>query len=95
MPVAKDRITLSELKLLLESIIATHANIRMKCMLAGGKWTGEFLSIIMVTGKGVILNDDAADKITSISLLSQVLQFVVDKPFDGYSSNLTYEVDSD
>jgi hypothetical protein len=91
-PIANEIISLLELKLLVKSIVNKHANIRIKCLLDGGTWTTDFLSVLMVTEKGLVLNDDSNNKIESIEFLNQVIQFVIDKPFDSYDSNLAYVV---
>jgi hypothetical protein len=91
-PVANDVISLLELKLLVKSIVTKHAKIRIKCLLEGGTWTSQFLSVMMVTEKGMVLNDDFNNKISSIKFLDQVIQFVIDKPFDSYNSDLAYVV---
>ena len=91
-PRASDMISRLELKLLMKSIISRKAKIRIKYLLEGGKWSDRFLSVMMVTEKGIVLNDDSNDKIKSISFLEQIKQLVIDQPFDGYNSNLTYEV---
>ena len=81
-----------ELKLLVESIINQHANIRIKYQLDGDAWTTDFFSVMMVTKKGLVLNNDANDKIKSIESIEQILQFMIDQPFDNYVSNLPYTV---
>jgi hypothetical protein len=92
LPVANELISLLELKLLMKSIINKHANIRIKCLLDGGAWTNQFFSVSMVTENGLILSDDSNRKIRSIRFLNQVIQFVIDKPFDNYNPNLAYNV---
>jgi hypothetical protein len=46
----------------------------------------------MVTEKGLVLNNDSNNKIQSIEYLDDVVQFVIDKPFDSYNPNLAYTV---
>lgn len=90
-PTASEVISLLELKLLVKSIITKHANIRIKCMLEGDKW-GDFLSVKMVTEKGLILGDDSRNRIRSIKFIDHVVKFVIDQPFDSYNPNLAYVV---
>jgi hypothetical protein len=89
---SNENISPLELRLLAKSIINNKANIRIKCLLDGGSWTDQFLSIMMVTERGLVLNDDVTNKIKSINFIDQVVQFVLDKPFDNYSPNLAYIV---
>ena len=61
-------------------------------LIEGGAWSNCFLSVMMVTEKGVIFSDDGKNKITSLTFLDQITQLVIDQPFDGYISNLAYVV---
>ena len=92
LPTSMDVISILELKLLAKSIIDHHAKIRMKYLIEGGVWTTHFLSVVMVTEKGLVLCDDANNKIESIPFLNDVTQFIIDEPFDSYNANLTYVV---
>ncbi len=92
LPISNEIISVQELKFLVASIIHKKANIRIKCLTDGGIWTTQFYSVMMVTESGVILNDEVTDKIKSIRFIDQVIQFVLDRPFDNYNSNLTYLV---
>ena len=91
-PTSKEIISLLELKLLAASIIHQKASIRIKCLMEGGAWTSQFLSILMVTDRGLVLNDETTDKIKSISFMDHVVQFAIDRPFDNYHSDLAYPV---
>jgi hypothetical protein len=86
-----EMISLLELKLLMTAIIAQRAKIRIKCLLEG-VWTKQFFSVMMITDKGIVLSDDSNRKIKNIRFLDQVSQFVIDKPFDSYNSDLAYGV---
>ena len=91
-PTASDIISRLELKLLMRSIISNHAKIRVKYLLEGGAWSNCFLSVMMVTEKGIVLNDDSNNKIKSIKFLDQITQLVLDQPFNGFNPNLAYVV---
>lgn len=91
-PTSDEIISLRELKLLVTSIIRGKAGIRIKCLMDGGTWTSHFLNIIMLTERGLVLTDEANDKIKSIRFKDHVVQFVLDRPFDNYDSNLAYPV---
>ncbi|HEY3405383.1 MAG TPA: hypothetical protein VGK59_18485 [Ohtaekwangia sp.] len=92
LPISNEIISVQELKLLVASIIHQKAKIRIKCLTDGGVWTTQFFSVMMVTDKGLVLNDEATDKIKSIRFIDQVIQFVLDTPFNNYNSNLAYLV---
>jgi hypothetical protein len=91
-PLANEMISLLELKLLVKSIVNKHADIRIKCLLEGGTWQEHFFIVLMVTEQGIVLSDETNSKIKSIRFLDAIRQFVIDKPFDSYNSNLAYNV---
>ena len=91
-PKANEIISRLELKLLMKSIISHQAKIRIKYLLEGGAWSNSFLSVMMVTEKGIVFSDDSNNKMKSIKFLDQIKQLVIDQPFDGYNSNLSYVV---
>lgn len=76
----------------MNSIVFKKANVKIKCLFEGKSWTGPFLSVLLVTEKGAVLKDESSDKILSITFLGQVVQFVLDAPFDSYYSEQTYAV---
>lgn len=91
-PTSNEIISLQELKLLVTSIIRGKARIRIKCLMDGGVWAQQFSNIIMLTERGLVLTDDANDKIKSVRFKDHVVQFVLDRPFESYDSNLAYKV---
>ena len=91
-PRASDMISSLEFKLLMKSIISHKAKIKIKYFLDGRGWSDCFLSVMAVTEKGIVFNDDSNNKIKSITFLDQIKQLVIDQPFDGYNSNLAYDV---
>lgn len=91
-PVSTDTVSPLELKFLMNSILLQKANIRIKCLLDGKSWSDRYLSVMMVTERGAILKDESRDKIFSIPFIQQVMQFVLDKPFDSYYSDQAYAV---
>ena len=91
-PLAGEIISRLELKLLMKSIIGHRAKIRIKYLIEGGVWSNCFLSVMMVTEKGIVFNDDANNEIKSLTFLDQITQLVIDQPFDGYISHLAYIV---
>jgi hypothetical protein len=58
----------------------------------GGVWTQQFLNIIVLTERGLVLTDETNDKIRSIRFQDHLVQFVLDRPFNNYDSNLAYLV---
>ena len=91
-PLAGEIISRLELKLLMKSIIGHRAKIRIKFLIEGGAWSKCFLSVMMVTEKGIVFNDDSNNVIKSLKFLDQITQLVIDQPFDGYISNQAYVI---
>jgi hypothetical protein len=91
-PISVDTVSPLELKFLMNSILLQKANIRIKCLLDGKRWSDRYLSVMVVTEKGAVLKDESRDKIFSIPFIQQVMQFVLDKPFDSYYSDQAYAV---
>jgi len=91
-PIAGEIISRLELKLLMKSIIGHRAKIRIKYLIEGGAWSNSFLSVMMVTEKGIVFNDDANNEIKSLEFLDEITQLVIDQPYDGYISHLAYVV---
>jgi tRNA G26 N,N-dimethylase Trm1 len=85
-------VSVQELKLLLSDILEQHANIRMKYQLNSENWNDHYLRILLVTDKGVILNDERNNKITSIKFLSDISRFELDKAHETFSSSCQYKV---
>lgn len=83
-------VSVLELKFLLRSILEHHANIHIRYLLNGERWTSHFLTILLVTEKGVILNDEQKNKITSVEFLSDISQFELDKTYESYESKSHY-----
>lgn len=52
----------------------------------------QVLSVMMITGKGLVLNDDLRDTMESINSLRTIIQFIIDWPLANYSTNLVYLV---
>lgn len=51
-----------------------------------------FVSIMTVSGKGALFNDDVSRRLITLGDISNVMQFEIDRPFDGYQPYFHYEV---
>jgi hypothetical protein len=58
----------------------------------GQMWHPNFSKILMVRGNGITLMDEVARKLISISDLSTIMQFEIDKRFQAFQPHNHYEV---
>ena len=85
-------IPVQELKTLLSSILQRHANVRFRYVSKGETWRPDFMRILLVTEKGVILNDEKTNKTISIKFLSDIVQFELEKTYEQYQAGSQYSV---
>lgn len=87
----KTLISVVELKRLMVDLSEKRPDICIRFRLLGELWTVQFLKIHGVTDKGVVLFDDTMG-LVSISDLNFIMQFEIDKPFQGFQPFYHYEV---
>jgi hypothetical protein len=81
-----------QLKRLLLELREHRPDICFRYRLMGRMWTNNFLRVIKLTEKGVLLNDEPSNKFVSLADLSQVIQFEIDKSFQTYEPYFHYNV---
>jgi hypothetical protein len=79
-----DVISVIELKRLLIELKEKKPCVLTRFRLLGELWATNFMSIAAVTEKGVIFKDDINNSFVVLSNLSDVIQFEIDEPFQGY-----------
>ncbi len=84
-------ITVTELKRLLVAIVETRSAICFRFRKVGEMWYPNFLRVLKVTEKGIILNDEVKNKLFSLDL-SSVMQFELDGPLYGFEPHFHYDV---
>ena len=80
-----------ELKRLLVDLSEKRPDICVRFRLLGELWGNNFLRVTRVHEKGAVLLDDSLG-LVSISDLNFVMQFEIDKPFQGFQPYFHYEV---
>lgn len=80
------------LRRLLFELKEHRPDICFRYRLIGQMWAHNFLRVIQVTEKGVLLNDETSGKFVTIPNLSQVIQFELDKPFQLFQPYFHYDV---
>ena len=67
-------------------------DICIRFRLLGELWAVHFLRVMRLTEKGVVLFDENSG-LVSVSDLNFIMQFEIDKPFQGFQPYYHYEVE--
>jgi hypothetical protein len=81
-----------ELKRLMIELKEKRPDICVRYRLLGEMWATHFMRILQVTEKGAMLNDEASNRLVTISALSNVMQFELDNRFQNFQPFFHYEV---
>jgi len=87
----KTLISVLELRRLLVDLGEKRPDICIRFRLLGELWTVNFLRVIRITEKGAVLLDESLG-LVSVSDLNFVMQFEIDRPFQGFQPYYHYEV---
>jgi hypothetical protein len=87
----KTLISALELKRLIVDLHEKRPDICIRFRLLGEMWNVTFMQVMKISDKGALLYDDN-NNIVSIHDLNFVMQFEIDKPFQGYQPYYHYEV---
>lgn len=87
----KTLISVPELKRLLVDLLEKRPDICVRFRLLGELWSINFLRTIRITEKGGIFLDEVQG-LVSVSDLNFIMQFEIDKPFQGFQPYYHYEV---
>ena len=85
-------IAVLELKRLLTELKEHRSDICVRYRLIGQMWAPNFVRVIKVTDKGVMLADESSGKILSIPDISHIMQFELDKSFQSFQPYFHYDV---
>jgi hypothetical protein len=88
----KTLISSLELKRLLVEIAGKRPDVCMRYRLLGEMWQRNFMRVLKVTDKGVMLNDEVKNKLLSIHDLTSIVQFEIDVKFQEYQPHFHYDV---
>jgi hypothetical protein len=84
-------ISVVELKRLLVDLKDKRPDIGVRFRVLGDLWDKNFASIVLVTEKGVIVNE-GNDRICTIPDLRNIIQFEIDGPFQNFQPYNHYDV---
>lgn len=91
MTLKKTLISALELRRLMVDLSEKRPDICLRFRLLGEMWIVNFMEVLRVTDKGVILIDQSK-KLVSINDLNFVMQFEIDKSFQSFQPYYHYEV---
>ncbi len=92
MNTVRSLVSVIELKRLLVHLHGSRPDICIRYRMLGEMWGMNFMSVFHVTENGVLLTDDVNHRMIAINDLSGIMQFEIDKPFNGYQPYFHYEV---
>ena len=87
----KTLISVLELRRLMVDLTEKRPDICVRFRLLGELWAVHFMRVMRVTEKGAVLFDENAG-LVSVSDLNFIMQFEIDKPFQGFQPYYHYEV---
>jgi hypothetical protein len=87
----KTLISALELKRLMVDLKEKRPDIYIRFRLLGEMWNVNFMQVLRISDKGALLFDEM-NNLVSISDLNFVMQFEIDKPFQGFQPYYHYEV---
>lgn len=85
-------ISVAEFRRLLFDIAEKRPGVCLRYRLLGELWARDFLSIAGITENGIVLKDDSGTRLTVVTNLSDIIQFEIDEPFQGFRPYNHYEV---
>lgn len=91
MTVNKTLISALELRRLMIDLKEKRPDICIRFRLLGEMWNINFMQVLRVSNNGALLYDEH-NNLVSLSDLTFVMQFELDKPFQGFQPYYHYEV---
>lgn len=85
-------ITLTEFRRLLADLRDSTSYIHVQVNQEGKGWMPNFMSVIMITRRGAIFNDEATDEFVNVSDLTRVKEFMLNKPIHGKTTEVSFEM---
>jgi hypothetical protein len=86
------KISTLELKRLLALMADNPYSICFRYRCVGDMWQPNFMRVMGVTDKGVVLKDIPRNKIISVPDLKMIMQFELDGSLHGFAPNFHYTV---
>jgi hypothetical protein len=87
----KTLISVLELRRLMVDLSEKRPDICIRFRLLGELWSNHFMRVVRIRDKGGLLFDES-NNLVSVSDLNFVMQFEIDKPFQGFQPYYHYDV---
>ena len=87
-----NQLSVTDLQRLLVTIAEHGRGVCFRYRLMGEMWYPNFVRILKVTEKGVLLNDESRNTIISVPDLSAVIQFEIDSSLHNFEPHFHYQV---
>lgn len=88
-----NQISVLELRRLLYTIVDNRLDTCFRYRLLGEMWEPNFLRVVEVTEKGVLVNDETNKIFKCVGDLSQIMQFEIDVAVHNFLPHNHYEID--
>lgn len=85
-------VSVIELKRLLIDLSDKRPDICIRFRLLGEMWFPHFMRIILVTDRGVVLNNEVSNKLVRVYDLGNVMQFEIDRTFQNFKPLFHYSI---
>lgn len=89
----KTMVSTVELRRLLVELNEKRSDIHIRFRLIGQLWRANFLRIVAVNDRGIILVDEIENALIFLTDLSRIMQFEIDAAFQGYNPHHHYTVE--
>jgi hypothetical protein len=88
-----DLVPVLELRRLLFELKDLRPDICIRFRFIGEMWQNNHYRVLKLTEKGVVLNDERANKLQFVQDLNKVIQFELDQAFQKFQPHYHYSVD--
>ena len=86
----KGLVSVLELKRLLLTVTDNKLPVSFRYRLLGEMWKPNFMNVLRVTEKGVLLKDEVGNKLISVLDLTQIVQFEIDQSIHNFEPHFHY-----
>jgi hypothetical protein len=81
-----------QLKRLMVELKEKRPDICIRFRMLGEMWAQNFMRVLQITDKGIVLNDEVLNKLIYITNLTNVMQCELDNRFQNFQPFYHYEV---
>lgn len=85
-------ISVNHFRQLLQDLKAKRPDICLRYRMLGEMWTNNFVTILYINERTLLVNDEIKRRLVSITDINSIMQFEIDRPFQGFQPYFHYEV---